>query len=270
MNITNISKEQHFDEMWKPVVGYEGFYEISTLGRVKRLARINVDSMGRRFPYKEKILKNGISKQTGYPCINLSKNGCVKSFSIHTLIADAFIPNPNGLPCINHIDEDRSNSVLSNLERCDYSYNNSYGHANEKRRNTLRKNLEGKHKTIYQFDMNGELVSTYQCGVSQLEEKLGYCIGDCLNGKSKTAHGFVFSYENIFKYVEDIPKRHQKFVIRIDDDGNEIERFKSVSEAGRKCGFDRHYFSRSEHIDGIVTIKGSRFIVEKKVGDIPK
>lgn len=259
------------NEVWKSVVGYEGLYEISSLGRVKRLARVNVDSMGRVVPYKEKILVNYISKKTGYPCINLSKDGEVKTQNIHRLIATAFIPNPKGLPCVNHIDENRANSVLSNLEWCDYAYNNSYGSAKRKRKETLRQNLIGQHKTIYQFALDGSLVAVHDCGINQLEEKLGYCIGDCLLGKSKTAHGFVFSYNNVFKYEEDKPKSHQKYVILLDEYNNEVKRYKSVSEAGRENGFDRHMLSRTPKIGGIVTVNGLRFIVEQKENEyIPK
>lgn len=259
------------NEIWRPVVGYEGLYEISSFGRVKRLARVSVDSMGRVMTYKEKILTNYINKQTGYPCINLSKDGKVKSQNIHRLIAIAFIPNPNNLPCVNHVDEVRANSVLSNLEWCSRSYNNSYGSANAKRKATLRKNLEGKHKTIFQFNIDGSLVCIHQCGVSQLEELLGFDISDCLLGKSKTAHGFVFSYNSTFRYEEDKPKSHQKYVILLDDNNNEVKRYKSVSEAGRENGFDRHMLSRTPKIDGVVTVNGLRFIVEQKENEyIPK
>lgn len=220
---------------------------------------------------KEIVLKNCISKHTGYPYVGLSKDNETKSHFIHRLIAEAFIPNPDNLPCVNHIDQNRKNSVLSNLEWCTYAYNNSYGDANEKRRQTRRKNMEGKHKTIYQFDLDGNLLNVYTCGVEQLEKKLGYEMKYGLSEKSKTAHGFVFSYSPKFEYVEDIPKRHQKYVILLDKDGNEQHRFKSVSEAAEACGFDRHLFSRTKPIDGIITIKGLRFKVEQKENEyIPK
>lgn len=258
-------------ELWKPVVGYEGLYEISSEGRVKRLAHITVDSLGRTSCYEDKILKYHTSKSTGYPNVNLTKNGCHKTINTHSLIADAFIPNPSNLPCINHKDENRGNSVLSNLERCDYSYNNSYGTAKEKRKSTLRKTLEGKHKKIYQFYLDGTLIKSYDCGVNQLEESLGYCIGDCLMGKSKTAHGFVFSYSSNFCHIEDIPKRHQKYVIMVDNDGNERKRYKSVSEAAKDNGFDRHLLSHIAPVNGIIHIKRMRFIVEQKENEhIPK
>lgn len=254
------------EEIWKDVVGYEGYYQISNLGRVKRLARESVDSMGRNMFYKEIILKTQISHQTGYPYVNLSKNGEVKSETIHTLIADAFIPNPDNLPCVNHIDENRANSVLSNLERCTYSYNNAYGRACAKRKETMRRNSEGKHKIIYQFDLSGNLVATYKGGVTQTEEKLGYLIGDCLTGKSKTAHGYVFSYSKVFSYEKDKPKRHQKYVKLINESGDVLQIYKSVSEAAKAHGFDRHIFSieAKKCNDNTVIINGLKFIIEKK------
>ncbi len=254
------------EEIWKDVVGYEGYYQVSNLGRVKRLARESVDSMGRKMPYGEIILKTKISHQTGYPCVNLSKNGEVRTKNIHTLIADAFIPNPDNLPCVNHIDENRSNSVLSNLERCTYAYNNAYGCACAKRKETMRRNSEGKHKIIYQFDLSGNLIAVYNGGIAQTEEKLGYLIGSCLTGKSKTAHGYVFSYSKVFSYEEDKPKRHQKYVKLINNSGDTIQVYKSVSEAAKAHGFDRHIFSIEvkKHNDNTVLINGLKFIIEKK------
>lgn len=254
------------EEIWKDVVGYEGHYQVSNLGRVKRLARESVDSMGRKMPYKEIILKTQISHQTGYPCVNLSKNGEVRTKNIHALVADAFIPNPDNLPCINHIDENRANSVLSNLERCTYAYNNAYGRACAKRKETMRRNSEGKHKIIYQFDLSGNLIATYNGGIAQTEENLGYLIGSCLTGKSKTAHGYVFSYSKVFSYEEDKPKRHQKYVKLINNSGDTIQVYKSVSEAAKAHGFDRHIFSIEvkKHNDNTVLINGLKFIIEKK------
>ena len=258
-------------ELWKDVVGYEGYYKISNLGRVKSIQRFYTDILGRRIPVREKMIIIKISKNTGYPFVGLSKNGRREKKFIHRMIAEAFIPNPKNLPCVNHIDQDRSNSVLSNLEWCSYSYNNTYGNANKKRKETLRKNLTGKHKIIYQFTKNGELVRIYAHGVKQFQEELGFEIQDCLTGKSKTSNGFVFSYNNCFAYIEDLPKKHQKYVYLIDDEGKIVEKYKSVSEAARNNSIERHCFSRTQSIDGIITIGNKMFIVEKKENEyIPK
>lgn len=284
------------NEIWKSVVGYEGLYEISSLGRVKRLARVAVDALGRKRPYKDKILVNRIGKQTGYPCVNLSKNGKVATLNIHKLIADAFIPNPDNLPCINHIDENRANSVLSNLERCTYKYNMMYGSAPQKRRASLKRFYEthdvkpkgilyGKSLVVCQFSLNGELIAKFIGGASEVEDKLGFSratIGECCRHKTHSSHGYVWRYEgDTFSFNRNYnkgkdfsnckPKSHQKYVILLDDSGNELRRYKSVSEAGRENGFDRHMLSRTPAIGGIVTVNGLRFIVEKKENEyIPK
>lgn len=282
-------------EIWKEVVGYEGLYAISSEGRVKRLAHSHIDSLGRHRLFEEKILSVQIGKTTGYPRVNLSKNGETKTCNVHSLIADAFIPNPDNLPCINHIDENRSNSVLSNLERCSYAYNNSYGTARDKRRDSLRhyfeKNgLEMKSLSndvllsVIQYTRKGEVVGFFKGGYPEIKEKLGYgpAVASCLCHKNKTAFGYVWRYVgDVFSYSErtytitkkvgDATRSHQKYVILIDENGEELERYKSVSEAARIHGFDRHYFSRKIPAGGIITIDGKRFVVEKKENEyIPK
>lgn len=288
--VTNMNKE-----IWKDIFGYENLYQISSEGRVKRLRRLSIDSLGRKRIYNEKILVNCICKATGYPYVNLSKNGKVTTWNIHTLVADAFIPNPNNLPCINHIDENRSNSVLSNLERCTYAYNNSYGTARERRRDSLRRYFEKNNipmnflkrdvcLSIVQYTLKGAIVAFFKGGYPEIRERLGYgeSIYACVNHKNKSAYGYVwryvgddFSYKpRVKKLTEKIKnsiKSHQKYVIKIDKNGIEIERYKSISEAGEKNGFDRHLFSRVKCVDGVVTIKGMRFVVEQKENEyIPK
>lgn len=117
-------------EIWKDIEGYEGLYQISNLGNVKSL---NYNHTG-----LEKRLKPQKSNK-GYLRIELCKNGKKKKFSIHELVADTFIENPNNLPCVNHKDENKINNNVENLEHCTYSYNNTYG-------NRIKKFLETKKK----------------------------------------------------------------------------------------------------------------------------
>ena len=107
-------------EQWRPIEGYEGLYEVSNLGRVKSL------KCGR-----ERILKPQMKKK-GYLQVGLRKEGKYKMFKVHRLVAQAFIPNPEGLPQINHKDENPSNNRVENLEWCDSKYNNNYGTHNER------------------------------------------------------------------------------------------------------------------------------------------
>ena len=102
-------------EIWKDIEGYEGLYQVSNLGRVKSL-KYN----------KERILKiaNGTD---GYKIVGLTYNSKRKTFKVHRLVAQAFIPNPNEYPQVNHKDEDKGNNKVDNLEWCDNKYNCNYG-----------------------------------------------------------------------------------------------------------------------------------------------
>lgn len=110
-------------EIWKPVEGFEGLYEVSNLGRVK--------SLSNNKSRKERILKPAKTKN-GYLYVGLCRNGKMKYFKVHRLVATAFIPNPEGLPEVNHKDESKSNNCVSNLEFCDRKYNINYGSHNKR------------------------------------------------------------------------------------------------------------------------------------------
>ena len=110
------------EEIWRPVVGYEGLYEVSSYGRVRSLDRYD----GRNHFIKGKLLKNR-DNGNGYLICILSKNGIVKNKYIHRLVVEAFIPNPDNIKEVNHKDEDKTNNNVENLEWCDRKYNCNYG-----------------------------------------------------------------------------------------------------------------------------------------------
>ena len=113
------------DEIWKDVKGYEGKYKVSNKGRIKSLNYQNSK--------KEKLLHLRIGKKRqGYLDVMLSSKNVQKRHKIHRLVAEAFIPNPNNYPEINHIDEDVSNNNVNNLEWCTKLYNLNYGNHKEK------------------------------------------------------------------------------------------------------------------------------------------
>lgn len=103
------------EEIWKSVVGYEGLYEVSNFGRIRALARAYCDKNGRVSNIKERIMKQPLSN-TGYHHTALRKNGISVTRNLHRIIAEAFIPNPDNKPCINHINGDKSDNTLINLE----------------------------------------------------------------------------------------------------------------------------------------------------------
>ncbi len=119
------------EEIWKDIKGYEGFYQVSNLGNIRSVGRNIIKGSGKYYK-EENVLKLAKGK-SGYYCVKLSIDGVKKTKSVHRLVAEAFIPNQNNLPCINHINEDKLDNRVENLEWCDYSYNNKYGDGNLKR-----------------------------------------------------------------------------------------------------------------------------------------
>lgn len=116
-------------EIYKSINGFDG-YEVSNKGNVKSLERdlIRTSKLGKKYNFhkRETIMHLRIDRD-GYRLINLWKDGKSYTRKVHRLVAEAFIPNPNNYPIINHKDQNPSNNNVENLEWCDYSYNNSYG-----------------------------------------------------------------------------------------------------------------------------------------------
>ena len=158
-------------EQWKDII-YEKDYQISNLGRIKSF------KWG-----KERILKQS-QCMNGYYYVNLSKNGIVKNYFVHRLVAEAFLDNPNNLPCVNHKDEDKSNNIVSNLEWCDRKYNQNYGTRTEK-----------CSKKVYQYTLDGQFVkewkSTAECGRNGFNQSH---VAACCRGELKTHKGYIWKY----------------------------------------------------------------------------
>lgn len=122
-------------EIWKDIEGYEGKYQVSNIG--------NVRSLDYRHTGKIKRLKLNTDK-SGYSRLRLYKEGKPEDYLVYRLVAQAFIPNPNNLPCVNHKDENPRNNCVWNLEWCTYSYNNNYGTRNEKASKAMKGNTWNK------------------------------------------------------------------------------------------------------------------------------
>ena len=170
------------EEIWKDIEGYEGLYQVSTWGRVRSL---NYNHTG-----KTQILRPGVT-HWGYLQVAIYKDGEQKSYKVHRLVAAAFLPNPNGLPEINHKDEDKQNNHVDNLELCDRAYNNSYGTHNAR---MIRSQLNSptKSKRVRCIETN----TVYPSG-GEAERKTGISrksISSACHGKYKTAGGFHWEF----------------------------------------------------------------------------
>ena len=126
-------------EEWRSVVGYEGLYEVSNTGQIRSFDRYVKYSNGQIHLHKGRILSPGKNTK-GYLSVVLNCSGKRKTITVHILVAEAFIPNPDNLPEINHKNEDKINNRVENLEWCDRKYNLNYGTARIRSRNTNIKN----------------------------------------------------------------------------------------------------------------------------------
>ena len=164
-------------ETWKDVVGYEGFYKISNKGNVKSVERL--DSIGRKCGG---LTLRAREHKHGYLHVSLYKNNKNKNKLIHRLVSEAFIPNPNLFLEVNHIDENKKNNEIANLEWCDTKYNVNYGTRNARVGNKLSKKVKAVNV------INGEVIRFNSTSEAR---KNGYsggnvssaCRGDFRNGK---------------------------------------------------------------------------------------
>ena len=188
-------------EIWKTAVYdgeiYEGLYKVSNLGRILSL---NYRNTGKA------ELMNISKTKKGYLQVTLSKNKEKKTCKVHRLVAETFLPNPENLPEVNHIDEDKTNNFVflnedgsvdkkkSNLEWKNHRDNCNHGTRNER---TAKANTNGiRSKPVIQLTLDAEFVrewsSTNECGRNGFNQSN---VVNCCNGKRKTHKGFRWMYK---------------------------------------------------------------------------
>ena len=170
-----------------------------------------ISNFGRVFSKKSnKVMKNRVVSKNGYQQITLDNSQLL----VHRLVAQAFIPNPNNLPCVNHKDENPGNNDFRNLEWCTYKYNSNYGtnpirHSKKmidrynndpdwksdciKRLAEIQKK---KRKRVVQLDKFNNYLKTYESSyATEKDGHLSVHVCDCANGKRKTHHGYKWIWE---------------------------------------------------------------------------
>lgn len=172
-------------EMWKPIEGYEGLYEVSNLGRVKSLKRLHT---------KERILSYFLNRQ-GYQRVNLWKENQSKKYSVHRLVAKAFVDNPENKNVVNHIDENKQNNCSCNLEWVTGLENHNCGTINKRISKSLTNNQK-KSKPVKAFDDDGNCIGSFP-SVYEASRSTGInvsSIRDCLHCRSKHAGGYIWQF----------------------------------------------------------------------------
>lgn len=127
------------NEEWRDILGFEGAYQISNLGRVKSLDK-DIHYMNHGTPavlHKKGMILKQTPDVDGYLRVSVVCEGRSKNFAVHRLVAQAFISNPENLPCVNHKDYDKTNNCVDNLEWCTVEYNNKYSNTEERRPHSM-------------------------------------------------------------------------------------------------------------------------------------
>lgn len=175
-------------EEWKIIEEYPG-YQVSNLGEVRSCL-----NKQHHITSTFRMLRKRID-HNGYYFVNLyGEHHKMKSIKVHRLVAKAFLPNPMGLPSVNHKDENKLNNSVSNLEWCSYKYNVNYGTGHQK------SCLSRRHchtRSILQYTLDGQFVQRFY-SLSEASRVLGISLGsisDCLSGRTSKSRNFIFRYE---------------------------------------------------------------------------
>lgn len=158
------------EEIFKPIKDYEN-YMITNKGRIFK---------------DNKEIKIFISKN-GYCRVQLWKNGKCNKFLVHRLVAKHFLDDFDDNLCVNHIDENKLNNCIDNLELCNHKFNNNYGTRNTRISNTLS-------KKVNQYDLQGNLIKTWN-SIQEAKKVYKYAhISECCNNIIKKSYGYIWRY----------------------------------------------------------------------------
>lgn len=189
-------------EVWKPVKGYEELYEVSNLGNVRSLphtTKIVRNGMEIDMPHSGKELRQQ-KRRHGYLAVCLYGRGGnargFRQYSVHRLVAEAFVPNPRGCNEVNHIDENKQNNVAENLEWMTHKENTNYGTAQKRRANTVRKNHVEQTRVVIQYDENMNEIARYKNQRKVVEANEGYKLTNLYNSlyKGQRAYGYYWKF----------------------------------------------------------------------------
>ena len=179
------------EEVWKDIEGYEGLYRVSNLGRVI--------SLNYHKEHRIKELSYG-SCWGNYKTVVLCKNSEMKTYKVHRLVAEAFIPNPDNKPCIDHIDANPQNNIYTNLRWATYKENSNNPLTIKKYKDSLQGKI-GKnsraHKPVTQYSLDGNFIKNWDC-ISDVKRVLNINVSnicECCKGIRKTAGGYKWEFK---------------------------------------------------------------------------
>lgn len=184
-------------EIWRDIPDYEGQYQVSNLGRVKSLERSISCKDGRKSYIVPKRIMKLNKDNLGYLNVMLCKNGKIKRFRVHQLVARTFIPNPENLPMINHKNEIKTDNRVENLEFCTAKHNANYGTRNERLSKINKGKISLKRKTILQFTLDNVFIRVWDSATTASKElNINQSnITSCCRGKRNQCGGYVWRFK---------------------------------------------------------------------------
>lgn len=248
------------EEVWKPIVGYEGYYEISNLGRVKSIERWV--KQGKSLRHVKESFKQPHIGAYGYPSVTLCKEKKSVDIPIHRIIAKAFIPNPENKPAIDHINTDKTDYRLENLRWVTNKENSNNSltlqHCREKTytKEVIKQRLETRKrgntktapKTVFQYTKDGVFVKEY-FSITEAQRITGInhnSIHRVLNDNTQSAGGYLWTDKptDNFQYVK---RQHptSRPILQYDKQGNFIKEWPSIREASLKLGLHEANIARN-------------------------
>lgn len=252
------------NEIWKEIEEYEGYYEVSNLGRVKSVDRYVMQG-DHPFHVKGKILKQHINDQ-GYPIVILTKKGKSKWTRVHRLVAKAFIPNPDNLPEVDHINTDKKDYRIENLRWVSHRQNMNNEISKKKNKelcnlpHVIKKRLmtakqkRGKTapKTVYKYTLSGDYVCSYFSipDAAKAHNVTKGAISAAIKGENYNCGGFQWR-TTFSDRINPFEKRYRtRIVERVDESGNVIGRWSSLASAARDLKIDKTTVSRNIYPNG--------------------
>lgn len=190
--------EKYFlNEIWLPIKGFEGVYEVSNMGQIRSKDRIINHPTGKAVK-RGSILRQFEHSKNGYMYVSLCKDGKPKSYLVHRLVAEAFIPNPENKPCVDHINGIRTDCRVENLRWVTHEENcaNPLWSVHLRTKEWASKISKSKCKTVEQYDLDGVLIQTYS-STKEAGKALSVHpenIARCCRNECHTAYGFMWRY----------------------------------------------------------------------------